>query len=151
MGLLQALRHRQVRIARAITVLFAVSWLGLAMQPCVAGVAGPETRASHHGVMGHEPAPEPPVAAHDCPHCPPEPGAGHDCGTGVALECDAIGIPVLPAKDPDDSAWLHPVLGPGPSYEVDWPASAHRGWSAGPETWRPPDRPLQQRFCTYLK
>lgn len=101
--------------------------------------------------MGHhEPAPEP-AAAHDCPHCPPERAAGHDCGTAVALDCDAIGVPLLPAKDPDDSAWLHPLPGPGPSYQVEWTADPPRGWTVDAETWRPPDRPLQQRFCTYLK
>jgi hypothetical protein len=152
MTLLKALRHRQVRIARAVTVLFAASWLGLAVQPCVAGAAAPETLASGHGAMGHGPAPSPEsTAEHDCPHCPPAPASGHDCSKGVALDCDAVSVPILPAKDPGDTAWPNVLHGAGPGYQVDWTTDRQGGWSADPATWRPPDRPLQQRFCTYLK
>jgi len=152
MALIQALRRRQTRIARAVTVLFAVSWLGLAVQPCVAGAAGPEASHAGHAGMGHAPtsAPES-TAGHGCPHCPPQPSAGQDCGTGVALECDAIGALVLPGKDPGAQVWFPVLLGAAPTYPFEWTAGSQRIRPADPGAWRPPDRPLHQRFCTYLK
>jgi len=150
MKLLAGFRRRQAPVARAIVVLFAASWLGLAMQPCVAGHLG--DRVHDAGVAGHHGAPAPDAGAgHDCPHCPPKATEGHDCGTGVALECDAIGVPVLPSKDSDSFSWLPDLLPAGEGIRID--LDAGRPGTVGPRQapWRPPDRPLQQRFCTYLK
>ncbi len=153
MALIQALRRRQTPIARAVIVLFAVSWLGLAVQPCVAGAAGSEApHSGHHAGTKHTPPSAPESAAgHDCPHCPPEPAGGHDCGTGVALECDAVGALVLPGKDAGVQAWFPTSLGAAPTYPFEWSVGSQLARPADDGAWRPPDRPLHQRFCSYLK
>lgn len=150
MTLIRTLRRWQLPITRSVVILFAASWLSFALQPCMAAGDGPAAVPGTHGAHHEAPA-QPGHADHDCPHCPPAPANHDDCGTSVALDCDAIALPVLPAKDPDTPKWQPAVLVIGAPVLAD--ACAGR---AGPELpsdseRRPPDRPLQQRFCTYLK
>jgi hypothetical protein len=148
MKLLAKLRSRHQPLARAVVALFAIGWLGLALQPCQAMYVGESGHGSHHEGMGHHSTPE--QSHPSCPHCPSE---GPDaCETGVALDCETVGVPALPAKPvdvpaPDVFAWLVPAAMPAAGCAV---------------CEAPPDRPdpgrdhapsssLQQRYCTYLK
>jgi len=148
MNLLAKLRSRHQPLARALVALFAVGWLGLALQPCQAMGLGDTGHGSHHDGMGHHSAPEhsnPP-----CPHCPSD---GPDaCDTGVALDCETVGVPALPAKQfdvpaPDVFAWLVPVALPVAGFAVcDAPPDR-----PDPGRDHKPSSSLQQRYCTYLK
>jgi hypothetical protein len=148
MNLLAKLRSRHQPLARALVALFAVGWLGLALQPCEAMDLGEAGHGSHHGGMGHHSAPE--QSDPPCPHCPS--GGPDACDTGVALDCETVGVPALPAKQvdlpaPDTFAWLVPAAMPpvasaGCAAPPDWP---------DPGRERAPSSSLQQRYCTYLK
>jgi hypothetical protein len=148
MNLLAKMRSRHQPLARALVALFAVGWLGLALQPCEAMDLGDAGHGSHHDGMGHDSTPEhsdPP-----CPHCPS--GGADACDTGVALDCETVGVPALPAKQvdvppPDAFAWLVPVAVPVAGFAL---------CDAPPERPDPgrdhvPSSSLQQRYCTYLK
>jgi hypothetical protein len=142
MALLHTLRRTRVAIARAVLPVFVASWLGLVFQPCIAGeLAGTQPLA---GQSEH--------AGHDCPHCPPKAVSNHDCGTALAIECDAVGVPAIPAKDvspttPDLGAWLNlpadVALCHDPGRRLQ-----DRAGSVPPH---PPPDSLQQRYCRYLK
>lgn len=150
-GLLARLRRARIPLARAVVVLFAATWLGLAVQPCVASgtthhdAATPVHGEGHAGGCGDAgTAPEPP--GHDCPHCA-HPG---DCGT--ALECDAIGVPAMvgkPAEPPkaDFGAWIDlPMQSapPSPTPARTWAQSIRR-------PPRAPPRSLQQLFGIFIE
>jgi hypothetical protein len=147
--LLAGLRRSQVPLARTLVALFAISWLGLAVQPCAAMGHGhgqqDSGQAAHHDSQG--------VAGHDCPHCPPAPADDQDdCSTGIALDCTIAGIPVpstQAVEQPRFDTWAiidlpdFPALTLRPS-ELDSPTCEHA-------VWRPPSASIQQRFCTFLK
>lgn len=145
MSLLARMRRSQGTRARALVALFAISWMGLAVQPCVAG-AGHD----HAGAAGHEM----PAAHGDpgCPHCPPAPADDEECGTGSALSCDGVDVPAPPAKAADVPQW-------DAGAAIDLPSVAPLSFSsnrveapkAGSAVWRPPSASVQQRFCTFLK
>lgn len=152
MNLLAKLRSRHQPLARAVVALFAIGWLGLALQPCEAMDAGQAGDGSHHeghhDGMEHHSTPEnsdPP-----CPHCPSD---GPDaCDTGVALDCETVGVPALPAKQvdlpaPDMFAWLVPAAMPMAGFAVG-EAPQDR---PDPGRDKTPSISLQQRYCTYLK
>lgn len=148
MNLLAKLRSRLLPLARVFVALFAVGWLGLALQPCEAMGTGEAGPGSHHEGMGHHSTPEhsdPP-----CPHCPSD---GLDaCDTGVALDCETVGVPALPGKQadmpaPDAFAWLVPAAVPALEFAV-YEAPPDR---PDPVRDRSPSSSLQQRYCTYLK
>jgi hypothetical protein len=148
MNLLAKLRSRHQPLARALVALFAVGWLGLALQPCQAMGPGEAGHDSHHDGMGHHPAPE--HSKPPCPHCPSE---GPDaCDTGVALDCETVGVPALPAKQadlpaPDVFAWLVPAAMPAAGFATcDGPPDR-----PDPGRDHKPSSSLQQRYCTYLK
>jgi hypothetical protein len=135
-------------MARALVALFAIGWLGLAVQPCAAmGHAGDDPHAgqsAHHSGEGD-------VAQH-CPHCPPTPADDEDCSTGTALNCEGAGIPGPAAKaveQPRFDAWAVMDLPapPGPSLN----ANRFDTRSFVPALWRPPSASIQQRFCSFLK
>ena len=144
--MLAAFRRVQAPVARVVTALFAITWLGLAIQPCTAmdqdPTAGPSGHADH-GSDGSD-------GSHHCPHCPPSgEGAGH---AGTALACDAVGLPAVPSKDVDT---------PQPDLALSIASIDHRQAFAAtaplihrltrPPDWRPPTASLQQRYCSYLK
>lgn len=145
MSWLEGIRRRQVTTARAITALFALAWLGLAVQPCTAMTVEPA--AEHSGMAGHHAAGD---GGHDCPHCPPSSDAADDCG--AALGCDAVGVPALPGKGldlpgPDLSAVL-------PSDAIPRPLAGR--WGVPTPAFdrscrRSPPVSLQRVYCTYLK
>jgi hypothetical protein len=151
-GLLARLRRSRVPLGRAVLALFTTTWLGLAVQPCMAEAAqGGEIATvaeadAHAGGCGGASAPVEAPQDHDCPHCPPS----GDCGT--ALECDAVGVPAMVGKAlelprADLGAWIDL---PEPLPIADW--RPVRGWTAaGPQDPRASPRSLRQRFCTYLK
>jgi hypothetical protein len=126
--------------------LFASTWLGLAMQPCVAmdhsGDSGDGGHAGHDMPGGH--------GGHDCPHCPPATEADDGCAGATGLACD--GVPALPSKDAKsvkaDSAVLIGYLATHDPFLLF--SSASPG-SPDAAQWRPPTSTIQQRFCTYLK
>lgn len=142
MNLIGTFRQHSPPLTRAMVVLFAASWLGLAVQPCVA--------ASAHDAG--TPAPAMPAGnGHDCPHCPPPAGDPADCGDAVALDCVAVGQPALASqavKAPDTH--MPACIPPAPLHLM----LAEPG-QASPRA--PPDparrvvpRSLQQRYCSYL-
>ncbi len=143
MNLLGALRHYSLPLGRAAVVLFAASWLGLAVQPCAA--------SGMHGAG--EPVPEMPGGdGHDCPHCPPPADESHDCSTAVALDCAAAGEPALAAKTvkaPD----THPGVAIAPAIlHATLAGPGHAAPRAPPDPARCiAPRTVQQRYCTYLK
>lgn len=148
MNLLAKLRSRHQPLARALVALFAVGWLGLALQPCQAMGPGEAGHGGRHDGTEHHPAPE--HSKPPCPHCPSE---GRDaCDTGVALDCETVGVPALPAKQadvpaPDVFAWLVPAVMPAAGLAVrDGPPNR-----PDPGRDHKPSSSLQQRFCTYLK
>jgi len=142
MALLHLLRRTRVAIARAVLPVFAATWLGLVFQPCIAGeLAGqsPQAGQSEH-------------AGHDCPHCPPKVVSQHDCGTALTIECDAVGLPAITAKDvpptaPDLDACL--IL-PASAALGDDPGRLRHD-RAGSVPPHPPPDSLQQRYCRFLK
>lgn len=156
MNLLWTLRRLRLALGRPALALFAATWLGLALQPCTAHAleapaADAAASAGEHAGCDGEPAPPATPAGHDCPHCAGSAGALRDCASDVATACDAIGVPALVTKSSDlppadPGAWMDLAVagrlladprGPPPSaMRHHPPASA---------------RPLQQRFCTYLK
>lgn len=148
MNLLARIRSHQQPLANALVVLFALGWLGLALQPCQAAVQADVAPAAHHHGDGHHATPaddEPP-----CPHCPA--GDTDGCGTGTALECETVGVPAVPSKQvdppsPDGEHWLLPSP-PVPVWNTR-PVAVPDSDDAGRQ--RPPDRSLQQRYCTYLE
>ena len=157
-GLLAKLRRLRLPLGRGVVAMFAATWLGLAVQPCMADApqAGepdaPAPMAHHAGGCGGEAAAEPqPAPAHDCPHCPPGGLYAVECGT--ALDCKSVGVPAMVSKaaEPpraDLGAWIDlPV--PLPAAMVQ--SRAAGAAAAAPRAPRAPPRPLQQRFCTYLK
>jgi len=155
MTLLAKIRSRHLPLARALVALFAVGWLGLALQPCQAmapagsGHAGHDDGPDgHHGTLEHHSTP-----AHcetPCPHCPADGPEG--CDGGVALDCEAVGVPAPPAKQvpaPALDAWVWHAPAVLPTVPVasraarpDWP---------DPGRGRAPAVSLQKRYCTYLK
>jgi hypothetical protein len=145
MSLLARIRSYRGTCARALVALFAISWMGLAVQPCVAG-----TGHDHPGAGGHEM----PAADEDrgCPHCPPAPADGDDCGADSALNCDSVDVPAPPAKGTDVPQWdISAVMDlPAPP---DLRSSANRigAPTSASAIWRPPSTSIQQRFCTFLK
>lgn len=143
MTLMDAFRHNSSPLGRAVVVLFAASWLGLAVQPCAAS-------GTHGAGM---PEPEMPAGhGHDCPHCPPPADESHECATMAVLGCAAAGEPAVTSagvKAPDTCQAVAIVH-----------ASMHAGLARpGPVLAQaPPDpgrsvasRTVQQRYCTYLK
>jgi len=134
-------------MARSFAVLFAISWLGLAIQPCMAGAHADDSPQTGHA--GHHPAPAAP--AHDCPHCPPAPAGDPDCGGGVALDCDAVGVPALPSKDSVGQQWDAPAMVALPAQPLAWPSACSEPAWYPPARAQPPPRSLQQRFCSFLK
>lgn len=152
------LRRVRLPLGRGVLAVFAATWLGLAVQPCMAGeapadgAAAPAPMEHHAGGCGGESAPEPHSApAHDCPHCPPGGMQGNDCGT--ALNCKSVGVPAMVSKaaEPpraDFGAWIDLPVAPAPAVlQRHPPASA----IAAQRSPHPPPRPLQQRFCSYQK
>jgi hypothetical protein len=146
MSLLARIRRRRGSMcARTLVALFAISWMGLAVQPCVAGAGHDPPGAASH---------EMPAADGDqgCPHCPPAPAEGDDCGTGSALDCDGVDVPAPPVKGTDLPQWdVWAVMDlPAPP---DLPPSANRlaAPTLASAVWRPPSASIQQRFCTFLK
>jgi len=145
MSLLARMRRSQGTCGRALVALFAISWMGLAVQPCVAGVGN-----DHAGAAGHQM----PAAHGDpgCPHCPPPPAEDDPCGTPSALNCDGVDVPAPPAKAADAPHW-------DACAAIDLPSVASlssgsnrvRAPGAAPAVWRPPSASIQQRFCTFLK
>lgn len=145
MTFLGRLRRRQPVAARWMTALFAVAWLGLALQPCGAMASHADAGMASHGSASGE-------AEHDCPHCPPPAEPGVDLPCGNALSCEAIGAPAMPSKavdlPPADLVVLMtaphpaiPVAAPDPA-PLRPPRLAQR---------RTPSASLQQRYCSYLK
>jgi len=135
-------------MARALVALFAVGWLGLAVQPCAAMAQGPGHHdagtATHHDGHGG--------AGHECPHCPPTPADDDGCGTGTALNCESAGIPgpmAKPVEQPRFDTWAFMDL-PVPTLLA---RSAQRPGTptCAPAIWRPPSASIQQRFCSFLK
>lgn len=151
MALLHSLRRWRASLGRVTVGLFAVSWLGLAVQPCMAGTGPMDAHAGMHAHHAGD-APAEPVT-HDCPHCPPSPSGHHDCASGTALECDAVGVPALPAKDTQPAQPAD--IGLGPLLTTYWADLARPPPVVA--TFSPVDSPhapratLQQRYCSYLK
>ncbi len=144
MTFLGRFRRRQTVATRWVTALFAVAWIGLAIQPCSAMQSHGDAGTSQHaGATGE--------AAHDCPHCPPPAAPQNDPPCGSTLSCDAVGPPALPSKATDAQPADFPLLvslldlapgvGPGP-VPVRPPRLTQR--------WTPSSSP-QQRFCSFLK
>lgn len=143
MTLIGTFRRISKPLTRAVVVLFALAWLGLAAQPCMA-------------VGAHDsgtPVPQMPLGdGHGCPHCPPPASDSRDCADAVALDCVATGEPALmsrgvKAQDQSPDIALPTVL----------PPAANAGSSLkAPTVPRGPGghvapRSVQQRYCTYLK
>jgi hypothetical protein len=145
MSLLARMRRSQGTRARALVALFAISWMGLAVQPCVAGADH-----DHAGAAGHEM----PAAHGDpgCPHCPPAPADDDECGTGSALSCDGVDVPAPPNKAGDVPQWDACAAIDLPSV-ASLPCSSNsvEALRAGSAAWRPPSASVQQRFCIFLK
>jgi hypothetical protein len=142
MALLHILRRTRSAIARVVLPVFVASWLGLVFQPCIAGelaAASPQA-----GQSGH--------AGHDCPHCPPKPAAHNDCGSALTIECDAVGVPVIPAKDvPPTTLDLFACLSlPASATSGHDPGGALHERAGAVPPYPPPDS-LQQRYCRFLK
>lgn len=143
MTLIGTFRHYSRPLTRALVVLFTVSWLGLAVQPCVAA------SADHSGA----PAPAMPAGgAHDCPNCPPPAVDPGDCGMVVAIDCAALGTAV-PATQPLKGLDMQVPVGLPPSPLYLLLAEPAR---SGPPPLPDPGRhvapcTLQQRYCSYLK
>jgi hypothetical protein len=145
MTFLGRLRRRQPVAARWLTALFAVAWLGLAVQPCSA-MDSPD----HAGDGSHMPATG--DAAHDCPHCPSPAEPGTDLPCGNALSCDAVGAPAVPSKAADVQPVDLVIL-------MSLPVAAVPASAPGPGPLRPPclvqrrtpTSTLQQRYCSFLK
>ena len=145
MTLLGRLRHRQPVAARWLTALFAVAWLGLALQPCSAmGSHGDAGMASHGAAAGE--------ALHDCPHCPPPAEPGTDLPCGNVLSCDAVGAPAVPSKaadvPPADLVFLMPLPDARTTTAVPGPGPLRPTCAAQRRT---PSASLQQRYCSFLK
>ncbi len=138
MTLIGAFRHHSVPLTRAVVLLFAASWLGLAAQPCMAAAA-------------HD-AGAPAAAAHDCPHCPPPASDAHDCDHAVAIECAADatpGVATQALKAPDLAPAAGLAMAPLHAALAD---PGHVAPRAPPDPGRSTvPRTLQQRYCTYLK
>jgi|DewCreStandDraft_4_1066084.scaffolds.fasta_scaffold189571_2 hypothetical protein len=157
-GLLSRLRRLRLPLGRGALAVFAATWLGLAVQPCMAdavpadGTAEPAPMERHAGGCGGEAAPERQSApAHDCPHCPPGGMNAGECST--ALACTSIGVPAMVSKagEPpraDFGAWIDLPVPPGGASP---PSRAPGAAVAAQRVPRAPPRPLQQRFCSYLK
>ena len=157
-GVLEKLRRMRLPLGRGMVAMFAATWLGLAVQPCMADAlhagepAAPAPVEHHSGGCGGEHVPAPQSApSHDCPHCPTS--GLHAGGCGTALECEAIGVPAMPSKatEPpraDLGAWIdlpEPPSGAAPQTHAPGAiAATHRAPRA-------PPRSFQQRFCSYLK
>ncbi len=144
--LVSRLRRAQP-VARALLSLFALAWLALAMQPCVATAAQADAAGhSQHAGCGGAPEPAP---AGDCPHCPPG-SHGGNCGT--ALDCGSVGATLTAGKSADAPradliAWVDlpafyaaipPDAGPAPALERRLATSA-------------PPRALLETYCTHLE
>lgn len=148
MNLIARIRSHQQPLAKALIALFAFGWLGLALQPCHAAVQVETAPAPHHHGEGHHGMPA--DGTSPCPHCPTDDTDG--CDTGTALECETVGVPAVASKQvdppsPDGEHWL-PLLSPVPAWFAH-PATVPDSDDPGRQ-W-PPDRSLQQRYCTYLK
>ena len=143
MNLIGGFRHYLPPLTRAMVVLFATGWLGLAVQPCLAAGAH-DAGATLPGM----PAPH----GHDCPHCPPPADDTHDCGNAVALDCAAVGEPALAAqaqKNLDTHATVAICAAP---LHVALAEAGRVGPRAPPDPGRHvAPRTLQQRYCSYLK
>ena len=151
-SLLAVFRRAQVPTARAVTALFAVAWLGLAIQPCAAMSQGQAVeQGSHSGHAGHGGhAGDDGRTSQGCPHCPSSTdGAGHP---GTALACDAIGLPAMPSKNVDTPQpdLFVAIVGTAGSHPVVAPASVNRRLTEPPRR-HPPSTSLRQRYCSYLK
>jgi hypothetical protein len=135
-------------MTRSLVALFAISWLGLAVQPCAAMAQGAGHQdgrmAAHHDGHGG--------AGHECPHCPPASADDDGCGTGTALNCESAGIPGPAAQTfepPRFDTWAVMDL-PAPrlpALSAIQPGAA----TSAPDIWRPPSASIQQRFCSFLK
>jgi hypothetical protein len=157
-GLLAKLRRLRLPLGRGVVAMFAATWLGLAVQPCMADAphagepAAPAPMEHHAGGCGGEAASQPQTTpAHDCPHCPPGGMNAGECGT--ALDCKSVGVPAMVSKatEPpraDLGAWIDlPVPPSAAVLQRHAPAAA----IAAQRSPHPPPRPLQQRYCSYLK
>lgn len=154
-GLLATLRRLRLPLGRGVLAMFAATWLGLAVQPCMADAqhAGEPVPMEHHaGGCGGETSSGPQTApAHDCPHCPPGGLDAGECGT--ALDCKSVGVPAMVSKaaEPpraDLGAWIDL---PAPLPAAILQSRAPGATAAAPRAPRAPPRPLQQRYCSYLK
>ncbi len=157
MDLFHTLRRRRGSLGRALVAAFAATWLGLAVQPCMAHDAASEPTPSgdarhqghDHHAGGDMPAGD--MSQH-CPHCPPGPTDGHDCATGTALECDAVGAPGLPTQHHDQLEPAKLLVGMAPVLIIAPLVALEGSQPASPvDSPHPPGATLQQRFCTYLK
>lgn len=150
-GVLSRLRRLRRPLGSAALALFTASWLGLAVQPCLAHASSDEpaqASVTHHaGGCGGEAEPAPQATpTHDCPHCASD-DAAHAAGCGTALDCDAVGLPGLSAKptEPpraDLGAWIDlplPDADPGLAPRLVRAAAA----ALAP---RAPPRLLQHRY-----
>lgn len=150
--LLARFRRAQATTTRAVSTLFAIAWLGLALQPCAAmgqdeaaehgGHAGHAGHGGHSGDDGH--------ASHDCPHCPSSgEGAGH---AGTALACDAVGLPGVPSKATDTpQPELFPAIVGAAERDTFAAAAVTNRRLTEPPRQHPPSASLQRRYCSYLK
>lgn len=155
-SVLARLRRLRLPLGRALLAAFVASWLGLAVQPCMAEAAtgpqdaSPAATTAHHDGCGGGAAPEPvPEPQHPCPHCPQGGGQG-DCGT--ALDCEAAGVPgilVKAAESPraDLGAWIDLPADPPAAQSMRAPPGA----TFEPVPSRTPPRNLQQRYCRFQK
>lgn len=143
MSLIGEFRRNSRPLTRAVAVLFAASWLGIALHPCDAAAQHVPEAPVHHDSSG---------APHDCPHCPPPAAQSHDCDQAVALECLGAGEAALVAKawkapDPDAGGPLPGVLPALPPADAALTAAAVPPDPGG----TPHSCSIQQRYCTYLK
>lgn len=99
MSLINTLRSRRNRVARAGGGVFMVLWLCLVMAPCAAAM-----NALEAGGMGDP----------DCPHCPPQPChevEAEDCSYPDSLDAPRLGesgkleLAALPAFVPEVQAF----------------------------------------------
>jgi hypothetical protein len=144
MTFLARLRRRQPVAARWVTALFAVAWLGLALQPCGAMASHGDAGMASHGSATGE-------ATHDCPHCPPPPPAEGDPPCGNALSCDAVGALALPSKAVDAKSADVVLPAPVPHLATGiFPYAVPLRPPCPALRWTPSSSP-QQRFCSFLK
>ena len=145
MKLLAKLRSRHLPLARALVALFAIGWLGLALQPCQAMGTDENGHAGHQDGMEHSSMP----AGCDTPspYCPSD--RPDVCEAKVALDCETIGVPSTKADAStlDAKYWHAPATYTMPDIAFpqstpDWP---------DPSRHRAPSSSFQQRYCTYLK